>query len=101
MFQRVKRFFLQMNENNHKLGVYGSTNSYYNSNLENKNENFIQTPKVIKLLKPNKSRIRTSFEQHQLDNLERVFEMTHYPDAYFRSEIAAKTGLTDTKVQVS
>ncbi len=46
-------------------------------------------------------RFRTSFEPSQLDALERVFEKTHYPDSYFREEIADQTGLTEAKVQVS
>jgi len=45
-------------------------------------------------------RFRTSFEPSQLDALERVFEKTHYPDSYFREEIADQTGLTEAKVQV-
>lgn len=45
-------------------------------------------------------RFRTSFEQIQLDVLERLFEKTHYPDAYLREEIAVQTGLTEAKVQV-
>lgn len=46
-------------------------------------------------------RYRTSFEHTQLDTLEKVFEKTHYPDAYVREEIANQTGLTEAKVQVS
>lgn len=45
-------------------------------------------------------RYRTSFEHTQLDTLEKVFEKTHYPDAYVREEIANQTGLTEAKVQV-
>lgn len=45
-------------------------------------------------------RFRTSFEQVQLDILEKLFEKTHYPDAYIREEIAEQTGLTEAKVQV-
>ena len=46
-------------------------------------------------------RFRTTFEQNQLDILESMFESTQYPDAYMREEIAAKTGLSEAKVQVT
>ena len=48
-----------------------------------------------------KRRFRTSFEQKQLEILEKIFEKTHYPDSYVREEIAEQTGLNEAKVQVS
>ena len=50
--------------------------------------------------RPQFRRSRTSFNQEQLECLEKEFEKSHYPDLKTREELSERTTLSEARIQV-
>ncbi|CAF1354931.1 unnamed protein product [Rotaria sordida] len=75
--------------------LYNDDYDYDKNHDEELNNEKKSTDKIIK-----NRRYRTTFNQDQIDELEQIFQETHYPDVQIREKLSKHTGLTEARIQV-